>query len=320
MINCMNNTILKSLIFLIFLTLLDNQLTRGSADTVKIVKKINNEIITNLDIEKEYNYLTALNNSLKDLTLDDAYKIAEESLVREKIKYSEIKKFIDFNKIDKDLVKPVIQNIMEKLELKNISEFKNYLNTYNLTIYEIEKRVKIEVLWNQLIASKYTNKVNINEKELIDKIKKENLLKKKLTEYDLSEIVFQASNQDEYLTKAEDIKGNIATIGFRNTAIKFSISDTAKLGGFIGKVNENQLSEIIRKALADIDINEFTKPINVGSGFIVLFINQKKIIEEQIDEKIMLKNMIAFEKNKQFENFSQIYFNKIKINTLKNEF
>lgn len=316
----MNNTILKSLIFLIFLTLLDNQLTRGSADTVKIVKKINNEIITNLDIEKEYNYLTALNNSLKDLTLDDAYKIAEESLVREKIKYSEIKKFIDFNKIDKDLVKPVIQNIMEKLELKNISEFKNYLNTYNLTIYEIEKRVKIEVLWNQLIASKYTNKVNINEKELIDKIKKENLLKKKLTEYDLSEIVFQASNQDEYLTKAEDIKGNIATIGFRNTAIKFSISDTAKLGGFIGKVNENQLSEIIRKALADIDINEFTKPINVGSGFIVLFINQKKIIEEQIDEKIMLKNMIAFEKNKQFENFSQIYFNKIKINTLKNEF
>jgi peptidyl-prolyl cis-trans isomerase SurA len=320
MINFINNTLLKLLVFIIFLIFFVSQLTLVNANTVKIIKKINNEIITNFDIEKEYSYLIALNNNLKDLALKEAYKIAEESLVREKIKYSELKKFIDFEKIDKKLVEPVLQNIINKLKLKDKSEFKDYLNTYNLSIYEVEQRVLIEVLWNQMVASKYKDKININEKELMNKIKKENLLNKKQTEYDLSEIVFQASNQNEYLSKTEEIKKNITTIGFQNTANKFSISDTAKLGGSVGKINENQLSEIIREALKMIEVNEFTTPINVGSGFMILFINQKNIIEKQIDEKIMLEKMIAFEKNKQFENFSQIYFNKVRINTLKDEF
>ncbi|MDA9653342.1 peptidylprolyl isomerase [Candidatus Pelagibacter sp.] len=320
MINFINNTLLKLLVFIIFLIFFVSQLTLVNANTVKIIKKINNEIITNFDIKKEYSYLIALNNNLKDLALKEAYKIAEESLVREKIKYSELKKFIDFEKIDKKLVEPVLQNIINKLKLKDKSEFKDYLNTYNLSIYEVEQRVLIEVLWNQMVASKYKDKININEKELMNKIKKENLLNKKQTEYDLSEIVFQASNQNEYLSKTEEIKKNITTIGFQNTANKFSISDTAKLGGSVGKINENQLSEIIREALKMIEVNEFTTPINVGSGFMILFINQKNIIEKQIDEKIMLEKMIAFEKNKQFENFSQIYFNKVRINTLKDEF
>ena len=320
MINLIKNLISKYLILIIFISFFDNLSNPINANTVKIVKKINNEIITNLDIEKEYNYLTALNNNLKDLTLDDAYKIAEDSLVREKIKYSEIKKFIDFENIDKKLVEPVIQNIIEKLKLNNRSEFKNYLNSYNLSINDIEKRVKIEVLWNQLIAAKYKDKVNVNEKQLMSKIKKENLQNKTMIEYDLSEIVFQANNKEEYLSKTEEIKTSIATIGFSNTANKFSTADTAKLGGSIGKINENQLSKIIRETLTNIGINEFTKPINVGSGFMILFINEKNIINKKIDENLMLKKMVAFERNKQFENYSQIYFNKVKINTLKNEF
>ncbi len=52
----------------------------------------------------------------------------------------------------------------------------------------------------------------------------------------------------------------------------------------------------------------------------ILLINDKKIINEKIDEKIMLKNMVDFEKQKQFDNFSQVYFNKIKINTYIDEF
>lgn len=320
MIDLIKNLISKYLILIIFISFFDNLSNPINANTVKIVKKINNEIITNLDIEKEYNYLTALNNNLKDLTLDDAYKIAEDSLVREKIKYSEIKKFIDFENIDKKLVEPVIQNIIEKLKLNNRSEFKNYLDSYNLSIDDIEKRVKIEVLWNQLIAAKYKDKVNVNEKQLMSKIKKENLQNKTMIEYDLSEIVFQANNKEEYLSKTEEIKTSIATIGFSNTANKFSTADTAKLGGSIGKINENQLSKVIRETLTNIEINEFTKPINVGSGFMILFINEKNIINKKIDENLMLKKMVAFERNKQFENYSQIYFNKVKINTLKNEF
>ena len=320
MINYIKNLMLKKFFFIIFLALFNYQLNLASANTVKIVKKINNEIITNLDVKKEYNYLTALNSNLKDLDLGEAYKIAEESLVREKIKYSELKKFVNFEVVDKKLVEPVIQNIIRKLNLKNMSEFKSYLDTYNLSIDDIEKRVKIEVLWNQLIAEKYRDKININEKELMKKIKNENLINKEMIEYDLSEIVFQAKNKEEYSLKTKEIRMSIASIGFQNAANKFSISDTAKLGGSLGKINENQLSESIRKELAAMEINEFTKTINVGSGFLILFINQKKTIKKQIDEELMLKDMIVFERNKQFESYSQIYFNKIKINIFKNEF
>ena len=320
MINYIKNLMLKKFFFIIFFALFNYQLNLASANTVKIVKKINNEIITNLDVKKEYNYLTALNSNLKDLDLGEAYKIAEESLVREKIKYSELKKFVNFEVVDKKLVEPVIQNIIRKLNLKNMSEFKSYLDTYNLSIEDIEKRVKIEVLWNQLIAEKYRDKININEKELMKKIKNENLINKEMIEYDLSEIVFQAKNKEEYSLKTKEIRMSIASIGFQNAANKFSISDTAKLGGSLGKINENQLSENIRKELAAMEINEFTKTINVGSGFLILFINQKKTIKKQIDEELMLKDMIVFERNKQFESYSQIYFNKIKINIFKNEF
>ena len=156
--------------------------------------------------------------------------------------------------------------------------------------------------------------------ELLRKIKKENLNEKDIIEYDLSEIIFQAKDQEELKNIIQEINISINQIGFDNTANKFSISNSAKFGGKIGKVKQNQLSEIILKELNKINVGEFTRPMKIGSGFMIILINDKQIINEKIDENIMLKNMIEFEKQKQYENYSQIYFNKIKINSQINEF
>ena len=307
-------------LFLFLLTVIfSNNLS--ASNKIKIIKKVNNEIITNFDVLKEINYLTALNNSLENLSLEDQFKIAEESLIREKIKYSEITKFIDvenFNNIK--LIEKVMSNLINDLGLNNKSEFENYLLNFQIKSLDVKKKITIEVLWNQLISSKYRDKINVDENELLNKIKKQNLDNNNILEYDLSEIIFQAKNRDELESKIKLINQNILEIGFRNTANKFSISNTSKLGGKVGKVKENQLSKKILNELNNINIGEYTKPIKIGNGFMVLLINDKKIINQKIDEKILLDNMIEFEKQKQFDSFSQIYFNKIKINSQIYEF
>ena len=196
----------------------------------------------------------------------------------------------------------------------------NFLLNFQIKSLDVKKKISIEVLWNQLISSKYRDKINVDENELLNKIKKQNLDNNNILEYDLSEIIFQAKNRDELESKIKLINQNILEIGFRNTANKFSISNTSKLGGKVGKVKENQLSKKILNELNNINIGEYTKPIKIGNGFMVLLINDKKIINQKIDEKILLDNMIEFEKQKQFDSFSQIYFNKIKINSRIYEF
>ena len=151
------------------------------------------------------------------------------------------------------------------------------------------------------------------------KILDENLNLKNTVEYDLSEIVFQVNNQNELNSILKEIEISIKTIGFNSTANKFSISSSSKFGGKIGKIKENQLSQIIKDELKYLTEGQITKPIKVSNGFLILSINEKKLIESEINEKELLKEMINFERNNQFERFSQIYFNKIKINTQINE-
>ena len=206
-----------------------------------------------------------------------------------------------------------------KLGLKDEKEFEEYLLQFNISISTVIEKIKIEVIWNQLIAEKFNNQINVNEDELKKKILDENLNLKNTVEYDLSEIVFQVNNQNELNSILKEIEISIKTIGFNSTANKFSISSSSKFGGKIGKINENQLSQIIRDELENLTIGQITKPIKVSNGFLILSINQKKLIETEINEKELLKEMINFERNNQFERFSQIYYSKIKINTQINE-
>ena len=310
----------KNNFFFLFLLTVIFSNNLSASNKIKIIKKVNNEIITNFDVLKEINYLTALNNSLENLSLEDQFKIAEESLIREKIKYSEITKFIDvenFNNIK--LIEKVMSNLINDLGLNNKSEFENYLLNFQIKSLDVKKKITIEVLWNQLISSKYRDKINVDENELLNKIKKQNLDNNNILEYDLSEIIFQAKNRDELESKIKLINQNILEIGFRNTANKFSISNTSKRWKSWKSKRKSTIKKILNE-LNNINVGEYTKPIKIGNGFMILLINDKKIISQKIDENVLLNNMIEFEKKKQFNSFSQIYFNKVKINSQIYEF
>ena len=317
----MKKNFLVYLCTVIILFISSNSLSENKNE-VRIIMKINEQIITNVDIKNEYNYLLALNNNLASLTKSEGYKIAKDSLVREIIKSDEIEKYVNLKNFnDENLMKNVLNNLTFALKLNSILELENYLNTYNISIENVKNKMATEVLWNQLIFSKYKNKLNIDEKKLNNQIENSGFFEQNNEiQYELSEILYEVKNKDEFNDLTNLIINDIQTIGFKNAANKFSISETSKLGGYLGTLNETQLSKEIRQLLSTINIGDFTKPIKVGSNFLILYINDKKVIKRNIDKDVLLNNLIEAERQKQLNNFSQIYYNKIKINNLINEF
>lgn len=283
---------------------------------VKISFKIDNEIITNTDIKNETKYLTALNNDLENLSDSELNEISKSSLIKEKIKEKELKKHLNIDEYNNEkLINNIIDNFQNKLKLNNKEEFVNYLKEYDLTINDIIKKIKIEILWNQLIAELYKNQIVIDENKIKKKIKEENLNLQKYIEYDLSEILFELKENKNLNETYEEIKQSISQKGFEVTANKYSLSDSNKFGGKIGLIDENQLSKIINDKLKKIEIGNYTDPIKIPNGYLILRINEKKVINQELDQEMILKKLVNYEKNKQYDQFSKIYFNKIKINS-----
>ena len=285
-----------------------------SMNDASIIAKINNEIITSHDLQVEIKYLEALNPNLKNLTKDQKEKVARESIIREKIKTNEILKYFELGQDIKYLNEIIIANYT-KLGLKNEIEFKNYLSKYGLTIDDIKKKFEIEATWNSLIFQKYKDQVEIDIEKLKKKLNEEKSKLNKQEEFLLSEIFFNAQNKKELEKKYKKILKSIKEIGFKNTANIYSISDSAKFGGSIGWINKNRITKIIFNELLKIKIGEFTKPINIPGGIVIIKINDKRTSELEIDFDSELNKMIQYEKNKQLKQFSSIYYKKVKNNS-----
>ena len=278
----------------------------------KIIHKIQNEIITNIDIKHEFKYLVALNNSLKELDKKKILDISNQSIIREKIKKIEISKNFKEIKIDQDYLNTLLKNTYSRLGLESQDEFTIYLKKYDLTLKEIEKKITIDALWNDLIIKKYASQVTIDE----EKIKKEILKNERVQskEYLLSEIIFDIKNKDEINRKYDEVLKSINKIGFKNSASIYSISETAKIGGDIGWINENSLNNEFKKNISNLKIGETTKPIMLPSGILILKIVDTRKAKIKIDLKSELKKAIIYEQNRQLNQYSKIYYNKIKKN------
>ena len=283
----------------------------------KIILKIENEIITSVDLDNELRYLTALNPKIKQLNDNEQRNISKNSIIREKIKKIEILKYTNNFKIEDNLMEDIITNRYTKLNFKKKEEFYNYLKSYNINIETLKEKIAIEVIWNQLIYSKFSNKVKINESEIKEKIKK--LSNEKIKSYDLSEIVFTISNKNELTKKYNEIKNSISKNGFENSASKFSISDSSEVGGKLGWIKEASLNKKIISELRPLVKNSISKPIFTPNGYLVLKINNIKFTNKKYDKKIELQNIINYEKNLQLNQHSKNYFNKLKKNISINE-
>ncbi len=282
----------------------------------KILFKVNNEIITSLDILAELEYLKAINKEFNKMEKEKTFEISKNSLIREKIKEIDIKRIVKKIDIEKKILDKLILDYFRELKIKSIGEFEKYFLNKNLNPDSIRKKISIELLWNQLIFSKYNKNIKI-DKELIRK----NLLKdEKQKEFLLSEILFNVNENEDLNSKLDLIEGSIKKISFSQTALAYSISDTANKGGKLGWVKETILNEKIYKELKDLNNGEHTKPILVPGGFLILQLLDYREVNKNfnIDEEI--KKIIKEKTNQQLNRFSNIYFNKVSKDIIINEF
>ena len=301
----------KILIVIFFLVFTNKVLS----EKIEILLILNNEIVTNIDIEKEYNYLSLLNDNIKVIKKEDAIKLAKKSIIKEKVKRIEILKYYNLDEKNEDL-ENIIRVLYEKKGIKNKKEFNRYLTSLNLNLNEVEQKIKIEIIWNELIYNKFINEIKINKNLLKEQILSQS---QEVEYYLISEIFINIENKNEIQNKTIKLIKDINNLGFEQTATLYSDAESAKKKGDLGWVNINLLSPDIKKEIINLKINSVTQPISLGGGLLALKIRDKKKEQKSIDIDAELNKIIEVEKNKKLNQFSNLYFNKIKDNVKVNE-
>lgn len=289
----------------------------NAANTVenKILFKVENEIITSLDIFNELRYLEAINEEFKNTEKKQAFEIAKKSLIREKIKEIELKKIIKTIMLEERYLNSVIINYFKQLEIKSISDFEKYFNSIDIDPELIKQKITIEVLWNDLIYSKYNQRVKIDKKAVVKNLKKSD----KQMEYLLSEIVFNTNENEKLEEKYNLIQDKIQKTNFSETALTYSISDTANKGGKLDWIKETAVSKKILDILQNIDVGNHSEPIVIPGGFLILKINEVREVNIDLNLEEEIESVIRKKTNEQLNQFSNMYFNKIQKNTNINE-
>ena len=301
----------KLLIIFIFLNLFN--MSYGKEN--RILFKINNEIITSVDILQEVKYLSIINKDFNKTEKNQAIEIAKNSLIREKIKRIELLKYHKVISIEEKIMEKIIVDYFSRLNITSLDQFELYFNQKNIDTTLVREKIAIEILWNQLIYRKFFESVKIDENKIkVNLNKKENQ-----KEFLLSEIIFAVEKNEKLEDKLNKIKKTINEKNFSQAALIHSISDSSKDGGKLDWIKETVLNEKIKKELNRIETGMFTNPILVPGGFLLLYIEDTKISKVPINKDNEIKKIINQQTNEQLNRYSNIYFKKIKKNILINE-
>ncbi len=303
----------KDIISILLILLIQLFLIKSSFSKVEIKVFVNDEIITNIDIKKEAEYLKILNPNLNQIDQEKVSEISKNSLINEIIKKKEISRFVKIKEVKNEFLENYFINLYSRLNFKNEIEFEKNLNlkkTY--TVSEIKNKLNIELFWNEIIYKKYNKLVKIDKNSLLNKIDK--MKSKNQVEYLLSEIVFVKKKNEKMGDQLNQILLSINDIGFKNTANIYSIADSSKFGGELEWINKNSLSKKILEKIENLDKGEISDVINIGNSFLILKINDIKIRKVEINKNEELEKLVKAESNNQLNKFSRIFFNKSKIN------
>ena len=307
----------KKTIILVLIFILLNNFSYSKID-LQIIMKINDQIVTSYDLEKQSNYLLALNPKLKEINNNEVLELAKRSLIKEMIRKIEILKYKELN-LQNAQINNVLNKIIQNLNYSDQSQFENYLSDFKISINDLKEKIEIENEWKNLIYSKYSKNIKIDRDNLIKEIEK--MSKEKFSlEYNLSEIVFAKKQNISLEEFSNEILESIKINGFENTANLYSLSDSSKVGGKIGWIKKNNLSLEINRELENLKINSYSDPIKIDNNYLILKINEIKEVAVKIDKQRELDNMIMVETSKQLDRFSNIFYNKIKLNSTISEF
>ncbi len=281
----------------------------------RILLKVNNELITTIDILNEISYLKSINKNINDLEEKKVIEIARNSLIKDKIKKITLIPIVEKIEINDDDFKRVLISNYSNTGLTKIEEISEHLKKYDVKAHLVREKITINAIWSQFIYDKYSKNIKID----VEKLKQSIQRSENQTEYLLSEIVFDLKEKQTLNEKLNIIENAIQKNGFENTALIYSISETANSSGYIGWVNENSINKKILDEITKISINGITKPLVIPGGYLILKLKEKRTKKKDIDIEDELKRIIQIKTNEQLNQFSNIYLNKIKKDIVINE-
>ena len=305
---------LRIILFFFFINISTNLVSAN----IEIKYKINNDIITNTDIDNEKNYLLFIRPSLKSLPNKEIIKISENSLIREIIKKNELNEVFDVNEADKYINK-VKKNLYRFTNVNNEIDLKKLLKRNNIEYENVIEKMKYESLWNELIFRKFNSLVKLNKNKLRSDLELK-IKNDKKYEYNLSELLFELNKTEKVYKTYEDIIDYVKLNNFKSAAFKYSIANSSKSGGEIGWVKETLLSKDLNNKLKKLKKNEITEPIKYPNGYLILKINDKREMKQIVNFDEEFKDLVNFEKNKQLNQFSILFYKKLKQNSKINAY
>ena len=273
----------------------------------RILFKVNNEIITSIDVLNEIEYLKLINKNLNNLDKERIFEIAKNSLIREKIKIIELSKYFETFDVEEKYYDFLMSELQKKLNLESTESFDLHIKNIGIDKVLVKQKMQIELLWNQLIVEKYSQDIKIDEQKIKDEILKNTFQK----EFLISEILFTLDKNQKLNDKFNIIKKDISSNDFSNAALIHSVSDSARSGGKLGWIKLNSLNPKIKNELLKITLGNFTDPIVIPGGFLILKIENEREVRaiNDVDKELeIITNEVA---NKQLNQFSNIFFNKI---------
>ena len=297
----------KFIIFLV-VSLFTFQLSLKAKNSLNIVAKIDNELITSYDIKNKI--ITNLILSKKEINqenINNLKKSALENLINIRLKKIELNKY-DIKRNDRQ-----INAYLNSLSSNNIPSLKKSFEINGLDFKAYENELDVEFRWRNLIYNKYSNKIEINPNDFISQLSKKIEQQESSIEFNLSEIEILSTNpniENEIIIQVEE---EIKKFGFENAVLKFSVASSSSNQGNLGWINSNSLAKNLLEVIEKLEVGEVTKPIKKNDKINFYKLKDKKIIKNNSkDIENLKKKLIEQKKNELFRLYSSSFLSKLR--------
>tara|TARA_Y100000758_G_scaffold239592_1_gene175647 strand:- start:2061 stop:2912 length:852 start_codon:yes stop_codon:yes gene_type:complete len=272
--------------------------------------------ITLYDLKQEVKLLSILNpGKLENESIEDLQSLGIESLTIKKIKEQEIKKNKLDDTEDEEFIEYEISRVLKSLNMDKPALERVFAEN-QLEISDLKNHISIEIKWNRLVYGMYQNKIKIDEESVNKKVEEYSMKENSYDEYFLSEIIVPVSDSQNPNDVYQKVKSRLFSEKFENVAREISISQTRDAGGEVGWVNEKTIAEIVIKKIKDLNVGEITSPILIPEGIMIIKLNNKREIKNEINKDQLKRKIILNERDKMLATYSKMYFNKLKSNAM----
>ena len=282
----------------------------------KIVLTVGSLPITLYDLKQEVKLLSILNpGQLENQSIEDLQSLGIESLTIKKIKEQEIKKNKLDDTEDEEFIEYEISRVLKSLNMDKPA-LERVFSENQLEISDLKNHISIEIKWNRLVYGMYQNKIKIDEESVNKKVEEYSMKENSYDEYFLSEIIVPVSDSQNPNDVYQKVKSRLFSEKFENVAREISISQTRDSGGEVGWINEKTIAEIVIKKIKDLNVGEITSPILIPEGIMIIKLNNKREIKNEINKDQLKRKIILNERDKMLATYSKMYFNKLKSNAM----